>query len=152
MHALYTLSVIVHVIAACAWIGGMVFFAAVLLPVLRREEHDAVRRALILSVGRRFRVSGWVSLGLLVVTGVSNVVLRGGGSMAVVSPVFWHTAFGHVLVCKLAFVALVLVSVATHDALASRSRRVSAWLGRAALLFSLAVVALAVWLVRGLPV
>jgi len=35
----YLLAVSLHILAACVWIGGMVFLAAVLLPVLREPEY-----------------------------------------------------------------------------------------------------------------
>jgi uncharacterized membrane protein len=151
MHALYTLSVIVHVLAACAWIGAMIFFVAVVVPILRRKEYSAIRPGLVRFVGRRFGKLGWTSLAVLLVTGVSNLGLRGIGLSTLESPSFWQADAGRALACKLTFVALVLASTIAHDALAGRSRHLAAWLGRATLLFSLIVVAFAVWLVRGLP-
>jgi uncharacterized membrane protein len=151
LHVLYTTSVIVHILAACTWIGALVFFAFVVVPVVRRAEYASVRAQLVRSVGGRFRILGWVALGVLVASGISNLVLRGFGIDAVSSAAFWRTEFGRTLAYKLVFVALALLSTAAHDFLALRSRRVSSWLGRATLLFSLVAVAFAVWLVRGLP-
>jgi uncharacterized membrane protein len=151
IHALYTLSVIVHVLAACAWIGAMIFFVVIVVPIVRREEYSAIRAGLVQQVGRRFGQLGWTALAVLLVTGVSNLALRGIGLSTLESLSFWQTDFGHTLAYKLTFVALVLASTIAHDAFAMRSRHVAAWLGRATLLFSLMVVAFAVWLVRGLP-
>ena len=151
MHALYTISVLVHVLAACTWIGALIFFAAIVVPVVRRPEYASVRVDLVRTVGRRFRVLGWTSVAILVSSGVTNLVLRGIGMGSLTSDVFWRTEFGRVLSYKLAFVALAVLSTAAHDTFAMRSRRLSSWLGRATLLFSLGAVAFAVWLVRGLP-
>jgi len=151
MQTLYSFSVFLHVLAACVWIGSMVFFAAVAIPVLRRPEYRGVFPDLVRQLGGRFRRLGWGALTVLVVTGVGNLALRGIGMDALTSSSFWSSEFGHALACKLGFVLLVIASTASHDALAMRSRRASAFLGRAALLFSLVVVLFAVSLVRGLP-
>lgn len=151
MHALYTVSVILHVVAACAWIGGMIFFAAVVVPVVRRPEFAQVRTDLVKRAGARFRALGWISLGTLLVTGTTNLAFRGVGLAALGSAAFWRSDFGDTLAHKLVFVALVLASTVLHDVFALGSRRVSAMLGRATLVFSAVVVMYAVWLVRGAP-
>lgn len=84
-------------------------------------------------------------------SGVSNLLLRGIGLDALSSATFWRTDFGRILAYKLVFVALAVLSTAAHDVFALRSRRVSSWLGRTTLLFSLGAVAFAVYLVRGMP-
>jgi uncharacterized membrane protein len=55
----YFIAVTLHVLAAVAWLGGMFFFA-IAAPVLRRIEDEDVRVALFDSLGRRFRLVGWV--------------------------------------------------------------------------------------------
>lgn len=151
MQALYTTSVILHVLAACTWVGALVFFAAVVIPTVRGEEYATVRPTLVRAVGRRYRVLGWISLSVLVATGLTNLLLRGFGFDALTSAGFWRTDFGWTLAHKLVFVALALLSTAAHDFFALRSRRVSSWLGRATLIFSLGAVVFAVYLVRGMP-
>jgi copper resistance protein D len=151
MHALYTTSVIVHIVAACTWVGALVFFAAVVVPTIRRDEYAVVRGPLVRTLGRRFRMLGWASLALLLATGVSNLLLRGIGFDAIFSMSFWATDFGGTLAHKLVFVALALLSTVAHDLFALRSRRLSSWLGRATLLFSIGAVVFAVYLVRGMP-
>jgi uncharacterized membrane protein len=151
MQTLYTTSVILHVLAACTWVGALVFFAAIVIPTVRREEYATVRAQLVRAVGSRYRVLGWMALSVLVATGLTNLLLRGIGFDALGSTSFWRTDFGRTLSYKLAFVALALLSTAAHDFFALRSRRVSSWLGRATLAFSLGAVVFAVYLVRGMP-
>jgi putative copper resistance protein D len=164
----YTLCVWVHVIAATAWVGSMIFFAVVVVPVLRRPDLRATAPALIRSMGARFRALGWVSLGVLVVTGVLQLGFRGIGLADFAKPEFRASAFGRALDYKLALVALVLLVSLAHDALsgkraleimerepgsarALRTRRAASWIGRATMLLSLAVLYFAVALVRGMP-
>jgi copper resistance protein D len=65
-----------HVAAAITWIGGMLFIALVVVPVTRGLEDVALRRRLVQATGRRFRVVGWLALGVLVATGLVNLALR----------------------------------------------------------------------------
>jgi putative copper export protein len=65
-----------HVLAAITWIGGMLFVALVLVPVVRAQADPALRARLFHQVGVRFRAVGWVALLLLVATGLANLWMR----------------------------------------------------------------------------
>ncbi|MCC6644046.1 MAG: CopD family protein [Polyangiaceae bacterium] len=153
-----------HVLAAAAWIGGMAFFAAVIVPTLRAPEVRGSASTLLRALGARFRVFGWVSLGALIVTGVTNLWLRGIGWQALSSREFWAMGFGRVLAWKLAVVGVVGALTLGHELLASRRnldlldrdpvagerfRRRASLLGRVVMLLSLVILYLAVALVRG---
>jgi putative copper export protein len=167
MHALYTLSVFLHVLAACAWIGAMIFFGVAVVPVVRRPEFRPVFADIVRRVGARFRVLGWGCVIALVATGTLNLALRGFLTQ-IAMRAFWSTEFGRTLAYKLVAVLLVVAATAAHDLLfgksamqrlqrdpsspaAQRARRTASWLGRSTLLLSLAVLLFAVWLVRGMP-
>lgn len=132
----------------------MIFFAAAVIPVVRRPEYATVFAPLVRRLGGRFRIVGWSSLLVLVATGAINLRLRGIRLEQLASGAFWSAGFGRTLGCKLLAVTLVLLTTAAHDALSAKrggSRRVASWLGRATLVLSLLVLLLAVWLVRGMP-
>ena len=57
-----------HVLAATIWVGGQITLAA-LVPVLRRAGTEIPRAA-----ARRFNQVAWPAFGVLVVTGVWNVI------------------------------------------------------------------------------
>ena len=105
----YLLAVSLHILAACVWIGGMVFLAAVLLPVLREPEYRGAALPLIRTTAIRFRWAGWTALLTLVITGCANVVFRGYGWRQVRDGELWQGWFGHVLALKLLFVWLVML-------------------------------------------
>lgn len=65
---MYLTLVVLHVLGAVVWIGGMLFLGLVLTPVLRGHP-PAERAALLQAVGRRFLRIGWTALGVLLVTG-----------------------------------------------------------------------------------
>jgi putative copper export protein len=66
----------VHVLAATVWIGGQIVLAA-LVPALRAFGRDVVRAA-----ARRFNLVAWPAYGVLVATGVGNVIATGLGAGA----------------------------------------------------------------------
>jgi putative copper resistance protein D len=130
----------VHLLAVVTWVGGMLFIALVLVPVTRRLADPALRTRLVQDTGRRFRAVGWVALGLIVATGLGNLVLR--------PELLWAPRF-HV---KLGLVGLALGLAALHDFVlgpragrpdAAPTARVRAsWVARVNVLVALAIVAL----------
>lgn len=152
MTTLYALSVWLHILAAAVWIGSMAFFAVAVVPALRRSGNREAVAPMVRAIGRRFRVVGWACLGVLVVTGVTNLRVRGIDLETLCASEFWATGFGRTLAHKLVLVALVFVATAAHDALSSSPRRqLASWLGRATLVLSMGVLLMAVALVRGAP-
>ncbi len=162
----YHLNVFVHVLAAILWLGGMMFFALVGAPVLRKVEPAALRSRLFRRLGEQFRWVGWISIAVLLATGVGNLHFRGLLTAEVWTGLdFWtSTAYGRVLGAKLVLVAAMLVLQAFHDFVlgpratrlepgspeARRSRRLASWLARINALLGLALIYVAVILVRGL--
>ena len=165
MRVLYLVSVWLHIIAAVAWVGGMLFLVAVLVPLLRTPAMKPQAAALFHAVGTRFRPVGWIALVTLVITGIFNVTMRGYS----VGQLFRGEAFagrwGTTLALKLAFVTLIVAMSAVHDfwlgpratrlaqedapaSVREKWRRVASWMGRTTFLLALAVIALAVTLVR----
>lgn len=65
-----------HLLAAVTWLGGMLFVALVLVPVVRGLNDPPLRARLIHEVGVRFRTVGWVALGLLLASGLGNLWFR----------------------------------------------------------------------------
>jgi copper resistance protein D len=159
---LYVATVSLHVLAAVLWLGGMLFFAIV-APVLRRVEDEALRARLFEALGRRFRVVGWVCIAILLLTGTEQLRARGWLSADLwARPGFWSTALGMRLAWKLGLVGVMIAVQAVHDfwlgpragratpgtpeARALRSR--AAWLARLNALLGVALVYAAVRLGR----
>lgn len=164
MSGLYYLNVTVHLLAALLWLGGMFFLAAVGAPVLRRVEPPALRARLFRKLGEGFRMVGWISIGVLLVTGVGNLHFRGLVDTEILfSAAFWSGAYGRALFWKLVAVVVMVGVSALHDfwlgpragrlepgsPAAERTRRRAAWLARANALIGIALVYAAVRLARG---
>lgn len=117
MTPLYYANVTAHVLAALVWLGGMFFLGLVGAPVFRAIESPTLRQQLFQTLGLRFRTVGWVSITLLLVTGVLNLHFRGllhwGGVLGSAS--FWNSGMGRVLAVKLVAVTIMVVVSAVHD-------------------------------------
>lgn len=94
-----------HVLAATIWVGGQIVLAG-LVPVLRAAGADVPR-----SAARAFNRIAWPAFGVLVVTGVWNVVAMGNRG----------TAYRRTLEVKVAVVLLSGLTAYLHTR--ARSRR-----------------------------
>lgn len=109
MSAWYFVSLFLHIFCAAFWIGGMLFLPIVLLPSIKDEDN---RRAILYRTGIRFRLFGWIALGVLLVTGLTNMVLKG---FPVTPEFFLSEGIGRYLGYKLLiFIAILLIS-GVHD-------------------------------------
>lgn len=117
MSELYYVNVTLHVLAAMLWLGGMFFLGIVGAPVLRNIEPPPLRQRLFQELGSRFRRVGWISIAILVTTGVFNLYSRGWlhWSGVLGSGAFWNGAVGRALAAKLIVVILMVSISAIHD-------------------------------------
>lgn len=137
------------------WMGGMIFLAAVVLPILRRGDPAAVGQFMG-KAAPRLRMVGWVSLVVLGLTGWGQMLFRG-------LPMSNHLILSKIVI----FLVIVIMSIA-HDfwlgpraSLAMqtdpgspetlRLRRVALMMGRVTALLALVAVTLGVFIVRGVP-
>ena len=167
MHALYLLSVWLHVLAAIIWIGGMFFLTLVVVPWMRHGNRDR-GSALLRETGPAFSRIGWICFGVFLVTGTLNLGMRGVRPGDFVDPEWLRSPFGATLMVKLVLVAVVVVMSWIHDfrigpqataALeadpdseqALELRRQASVYGRVNAMLALVIVMLGVVLVRGLP-
>lgn len=167
MHALYLLSVWLHVLAAIVWIGGMFFLTLVVVPWMRHGNRDR-GSALLRETGPAFSRIGWICFGVFLVTGTINLGMRGVRLGDFVDPGWLRSPFGATLMVKLALVVVVVAMSWIHDfrigprataALeadpgseqALKLRQQASVYGRVNALLALLIVMLGVVLVRGLP-
>ncbi|MGQ0831100.1 MAG: hypothetical protein ACT4OV_05430 [Microthrixaceae bacterium] len=94
-----TIRLFLHVLAATVWVGGQLTLAG-LVPGLRALSPDAPR-----TVARRFNRIAWPAYGVLVATGIWNI-------MALDVP--FTGRYGVTLMVKVLVVALSGISAAAH--------------------------------------
>lgn len=97
-----------HLIAATALIGGLLFFQIVLKPGLCRISAEADRQDILRVLGRRFKTVTWVCLVTLIVTGAFNMLYEGGSARI-------ETWWGVVLMMKLFVFAVAFGLFLIHD-------------------------------------
>ncbi|HKP00652.1 MAG TPA: DUF4149 domain-containing protein [Nitrospiraceae bacterium] len=149
-----------HLLAAVAWIGGMLFLSVVLVPVLRHEPFASQRAVLIRTTALRFRAVVWSAITVLLVTGPPLLHERG---IPITDPSRWP----RILVTKLGLVTILLFLTLAHDFIlgplvgqimqlpTERRTRFDRtlvlwppWIARSSLILALAVLLAAVTLVR----
>jgi putative copper export protein len=98
----------VHLLAACAWVGGLLFASLVLAPAVRElpAEH---RRSFMRRAGKRFSRLGWIALLLLIATG-SYKVFQLWDTLD-----WFDSPLGVALFLKLAAVSATVLLSALHD-------------------------------------
>jgi len=157
---MYSTLVILHILAAVSWIGGMIFLSLVLAPLVRSRKAAPEFMALFRSAALRFRPVVWIAIAALLITGPMLLAQRG---LSVMKPAAWSG----IVTMKLSLVALLLFLTLLHDlVLGPRVSHVGAipesqrtagerfifktarWLPRLSLLIGLAVVIAAAMLAR----
>lgn len=142
----------IHMLAAMFWIGGMLFFSLVLISSLRGLPPPQ-RTDLMSRIGQRYRRAGWISLAVLLVTGLLRLYRLGFVPLAADG---WIWA-------KLALVLVIVGLTLLHDLILGprsiqRSRsterphplqRTVRWIARLNLVIGLFVVLAAIYLARG---
>lgn len=167
MQLAYLTSVWLHILAATAWVGGMLFLVLVVVPGLRQGDR-ANTAAFLRQTSERFRSVGWVCFAVLVLTGSFNLWVRGVRFIDLTRGEWLASPFGHLVWVKLIVFATVLGVSAVHDfvlgpramrtilrdpasSAAQTERRRAALMGRLNLLLAFVLVALGVMIVRGVP-
>jgi putative copper export protein len=128
-----TLRLFLHVLGAAIWVGGQIVLAG-LVPGLRRISPEAPRFA-----ARRFNVLAWSAFGLLLVTGIWNLLQIDVGDRSL--------SYQITLGLKLTAVALTGVGAFLHSI--SRSRAGLAVWGSVAGIFGLVALFLGELLTTG---
>ncbi|HEY6531495.1 MAG TPA: hypothetical protein VIY72_04275 [Acidimicrobiales bacterium] len=119
-----TIRLFLHVLAATVWVGGQITLLG-LVPTLRNLSPDAPRAA-----ARKFNVIAWSAFGVLVVTGIWNLLAVDVGDQTTA----WHASLG----LKLVLVAASGIAAAFHAG--ARSTVVLAVGGAVGLLAALGAV------------
>lgn len=134
----------------------MLFFALIVAPFLQTISNPHERSNIYHTVGKKFRLWGWVAISLLLITGWLNIYLMGVPLTAIFNPAFYNSSFGMALGVKLSMVFLIVITSFLHDFIygpkAGSEQRysiIARWFGRVNLLIALVIVFLAVSLRLG---
>ncbi len=98
----------IHLAAAIALIGGLMFSQFVLTPVARNTPSDSRASEIVRLSGRRFRTIAWVSLIVLILTGAYQMLNESGAARI-------ETTWGVVLMLKLFLFVIAFGLLLIHD-------------------------------------
>lgn len=104
MELLHFVLTVIHLLAAIAWLGGMIFHIVVLDPVFRKNEVTFQSAFLLALMERRFRTLVGASIAALVGSGAAKAWLLLGSWGAL-----WTTTAGRILLVKILLTASMLV-------------------------------------------
>ena len=146
------LALLLHIISAIFWVGGMLFLVLVIAPYLKTLTDPKDKSKIFQVVGKQFRLWGWVAIITLLVTGpVILYMIYGIPVHKAFSASVHSTGFGKALGLKLALVILIVLSAGVHDfwigPKARNSRtfsKVARIFGRGNMLIALLIVVFAV--------
>lgn len=156
MHHIYLVCVWLHLIAVATWLGGMLFLAAIVLPVVRRGGPAAVGEFMC-QAATRLRVVGWGCLAILGATGWAQLEVRG---------LAWNA--NAVVLAKITIYFTIVAISLLHDfgvgprasaamraapdaPITKRWRRAARGMGQLTALLALMAVLLGIVIVRGAP-
>lgn len=111
-----------HLLAGMIWVGGLVFQLLVVPQTLARATTTREQLRLGLGLESRFRAVMWPAIGVVLLTGLFNVinllyaVMQGGGTLP--------TTFTYVLTMKILLV-VVMVGLQTLQQLVIRPKRIA---------------------------
>lgn len=159
MREVYFISVFIHILAAVAWTGGMVFLAIVLIPAIKNHAGKAM---LIHSIGLKFRTIGWIALILLLATGLYNMNFR---QVNFSWDELTQTRIGKFILLKLGIFSATAAFSVVHDFYIGTSatklwmenkdhnktkcfRMMARWMGRLNLVLSLIAIAIGIAIAR----
>ena len=114
-----------HFLAASIWIGGLVFQVLVVFPTLARATPSAERMRLALSLEARFRVFVWPVVGLVLFTGLVNLMHVWYATVVTAGSIPISPTFIPVLSLKLSLVVGMIALQAVQQFLV-QPRRVAA--------------------------
>ncbi len=161
------LVLVIHVLAAIVWLGGMFFISLVLVPSLKKLEPPTKRTEILSVTARRFSLVGWIAILVLLVTGVINSANRGVTVELISSGKLFLSHFGMILSFKVFLVLVMIFISAIHDFILgprlirlterersspdsmkslARKRKLVSWLARINAIIGIIVVACAVML------
>jgi putative copper export protein len=150
---LLEVSLLLHVVAAIFWVGGMLFLTLVVAPFLKTIEDEDKRSEIYQVVGTRFRFWGWIAIAILLATGPLNLYLMGIPPTLIFDTSFHASDYGWKLMMKVGLVFIIVVSSLVHDFWLGPKARHSArytkpamYAGRSNLVIALIIIVLAVLL------
>jgi uncharacterized membrane protein len=104
----------IHILAVSIWVGPQFFLFIAALPAIRTIEDRQTRARVMRVIVTRFGWLAWIAMGVIVLTGISNLFQVGGDT-----PLNWASAndfrYGRIFAEKMVLVAITVGLTAVHS-------------------------------------
>nr|WP_244932530.1 hypothetical protein [Leptospira yanagawae] len=155
-----------HILSAMIWVGGMIFYVIVVMPVIRNPKLKDQKLTLLQLTALQFRSISYFLFILLITTGFGMLYTKGYlAEGEFVS--FFSSNIGNMFILKIGLFLLLLISSLYHDFVSGpktfdflekdsvqyeRYRKLSGYFGRLNLLLSLGITLLGILVSRGVSI
>ncbi|MCW7473911.1 hypothetical protein [Leptospira levettii] len=159
----YLFCLILHILSAMVWVGGMIFYVIVVMPVIRNQKLKEQKLTLLQLTALQFRKISYILFFILITTGFgilfSKGLLREDNLFT-----FFTSSIGFMFSLKIGLFGILFISSVYHDFVSGpkafsylesdpvqyeRYRRMSGLFGRFNLLLSLFIAFLGILVSRG---
>lgn len=162
MGTLHHFLLLFHILAAIIWIGGMLFYILIGIPVIKDEVFSEVKSRFLMRTGIRFRNVSWICFLIIILTGIANMYFKGVKWENILEAEFWNSPFGSAMMQKLILFDFVLILSTIHDfymgpkSLTTRDENkkttfvfFARWIGRINFAIALGILWIAIEVARG---
>lgn len=162
----YLICLVFHILSAMIWVGGMIFYVIVVMPVIRNPKLKDQKLTLLQLTALQFRSISYFLFILLITTGFGMLYTKGYlAEGEFVS--FFSSNIGNMFILKIGLFLLLLISSLYHDFVSGpktfdfleknsvqyeRYRKLSGYFGRFNLLLSLSITMLGILVSRGVSI
>ncbi|XDD46872.1 hypothetical protein AB3N60_01890 [Leptospira sp. WS39.C2] len=160
------MSLIFHILSAMIWVGGMIFYVIVVMPVIRNPKLKDVKLTLLQLTALQFRKISYILFLIFIISGFGILFTKGYFSSGQ-NLLFFSTNLGKMFLVKIVLFLALFLSSLYHDFVSGpktflyfekdivqyeRYRKVSGYFGRINLLLSLVIAIFGILASRGIAV
>jgi uncharacterized membrane protein len=100
-----------HILGVAVWVGPQFFLFIAAVPAVRQVEDMAVRARVMRTITTRFGWMAWVALGVIVLSGISNLFQTGDEADLWDTELRWFSVFS----TKMVLVGIMVALTAFHS-------------------------------------
>lgn len=163
---LYFLFLIFHILSAMVWVGGMIFYVIVLIPVIRNPELKDQKLRLLQLTAIQFRNISYYIFSIFILSGTGILYLKGFFQNGI-NWELWASNIGFMFMAKIGLFTVLFLSSLYHDFVTGpktftylitdpvrfeRYRKTSSFFGRFNLLVSVTIAIFGIFVSRGFSI
>lgn len=163
---LYFILLILHVLSAMIWVGGMIFYVIVFIPVIRNPELKDQKLRLLQLTAIQFRNISYFIFAIFIFSG-TGILYSKGFFQNGINWELWASNIGFMFIAKIGLFTVLFLSSLYHDFVTGpktftylttdpvrfeRYRKTSSFFGRFNLLVSLTIAIFGIFVSRGFSI